>query len=243
MARVIRLALPWTILLALIVAAYIYGRDYVRRHPQDVPWTPLRLDDPIGAFTLRKLVSLQAVPEQCRGLLASARSADRPAPPLSPQPECGYTDGIRLVAGRGELALSPAGVVTRCSMAAALLVWERQVLQPAAQRHFGADVTSINHAGSDSCRRLYNRSEGAMSEHATANAFDILGFRLSDGTRVSVLKDWDGGDRKSAFLREVRDGACDLFATVLGPDYNRAHADHLHFDHAARGRIGFAVCR
>ena len=47
----------------------------------------------------------------------------------------------------------------------------------------------------------------------------------------------------AAFLREVRDGACDLFATVLSPDYNAAHADHFHLDQAARGAIGWRGCR
>jgi hypothetical protein len=242
-ARLIGRTLPWLVVLILIAAAYIYGRDYVRRHPQDVPLTPLRLDDPIGAFTLRKLVSLSGDPAQCRGLLVAAGSAAIPAPARTPEPNCGYSDGMLLTGRAGTPPFSPAGVVTRCSLAAALLVWERQVLQPAAERHLRKRVRRIDHAGSYSCRRLYNRADGAWSEHATANAFDVLGFRLADGTRVSVLNDWSEAGPKSAFLREVRDGGCQLFATVLGPDYNRAHADHLHFDHAARGQTGFAVYR
>jgi hypothetical protein len=242
-ARLIGRAVPWLILLVLVAAAYIYGRDWVSRHPQDVPWTQLRLDDPVGAFTLRKLVSLSDDPAQCRALLAAAGSADIRVPPRKPQPNCGYSDGMLLAGKAGEVTFSPAGVVTRCSLAAALLVWERQVVQPAALRHLRQPVQRIDHAGSYSCRRLYNRSDGAWSEHASANAFDVLGFRLGDGTRVSVLKDWSSAGAKSAFLRDVRDGGCDLFATVLGPDYNRAHADHLHFDHAARGQTGFGVCR
>jgi hypothetical protein len=41
----------------------------------------------------------------------------------------------------------------------------------------------------------------------------------------------------------VRDGACDLFATVLSPDYNAAHRDHFHLDQAARGASGWRGCR
>ena len=41
---------------------------------------------------------------------------------------------------------------------------------------------AIDHFGSYSCRRLYGRDEGAWSEHARANAVDIAGFRLGDGT-------------------------------------------------------------
>ena len=67
--------------------------------------------------------------------------------------------------------------------------------------------------------------------------------RLADGTRISLLEDWPGSDARSLFLREVRDGACDLFATVLSPDYNEAHRDHLHLDQAQRGSFGWRGCR
>jgi len=57
-----------------------------------------------------------------------------------------------------------------------------------------------------------------------------------------VLGDWNDADDDAAFLREVRSGACELFSTVLSPDYNAAHADHLHFDQAARGAMGWRGC-
>jgi hypothetical protein len=60
---------------------------------------------------------------------------------------------------------------------------------------------------------------------------------------VSVVNDWTAGGAEAAFLREVRDGACRVFATVLSPDYNAAHRDHLHFDQAARGARGWRGCR
>ncbi len=120
-------------------------------------------------------------------------------------------------------------------------LWLEQAVQPAAERLFNQDVQTIEHYGAYSCRRLYGRDEGPWSEHATGNAVDISGFILADGTRVSVLGDWDGESAKAEFLRTVRDGACSGFSTVLSPDYNAAHADHFHFDRAPR-RIG-GVCR
>ena len=117
------------------------------------------------------------------------------------------------------------------------------MIQPAALRHLRSRVVAIDHAGSYSCRRLYGRSEGAFSEHATADAFDIIRFRLANGERVSVLRDWNRDPAKAAFLRDVRDGACDLFSTVLSPDYNAAHSDHLHLDQAERGSMGWRLCR
>ena len=174
-------------------------------------------------------------------LLREAGVDDVAAPPRSSGPECGYDDGMRL--GSSPIALRPSGVVTSCSVAAAMHLLETHVIERAALRHFGSRVTTIDHAGSYSCRRLYGRFEGAYSEHATADAIDITGFRLADGTRISVLIDWTGSGPKAAFLHEVRDGSCRLFSTVLSPDYNEAHADHLHLDQADRGNAGWRACR
>ena len=243
MARLIRIALGWVVVVAILALAYFYARDYVRRHPQDVPWTALRLDDPIGIFTVRKLASLADDAAQCRALLGDAATGDVPAPPRDASGECGYDNGIRLMPAPGDARLAPAGVVTSCPVAAAMAVFERQVVQSAADRHLGSEVTAIQHAGSYSCRRLYGRAEGEFSEHAAANAIDITGFRLADGSTVSVLRNWPAQGPKGRFLRAVRDGSCRIFSTVLSPDYNEAHADHFHLDMAQRGRSGFSVCR
>ena len=67
----------------------------------------------------------------------------------------------------------PDSPALACPLAAALLLWQREFLQPAAQRHLGSPVASISHYGSYACRRLYGRDSGPWSEHATANALDI----------------------------------------------------------------------
>ena len=238
-----RRALWWLLFLILAGAAFLYGREYVRRHPQDVPWTALDLRDPVGRFTLRKLVSLGDQPAQCHALLANAGIADAPAPPKRGDGLCGYVDGMRLTEAGRSVSFAPPVLVTACPLAAALALLEREALQPAAARHFATTVAAVEHAGSYSCRRLYGRAAGGLSEHATADAIDIIGFKLADGRHISVLRDWRSDGPKGAFLRDVRDGACSLFATVLSPDYNEAHADHLHFDQAARGNMGWSLCR
>ena len=55
-----------------VAAGFAFGRDYVRRHPQDVPWTRLELSDPIGLFTAGKIAGLGDRAGQCRALLADA---------------------------------------------------------------------------------------------------------------------------------------------------------------------------
>lgn len=233
--------LYWLIFLALVAAAYFCGRDYVRRHPQDFPWTSLDLRQPIGRFTAPKLAELGGNASQCRALLRSAGVDDAPVPPRRAEPGCGYEDGMRL--GSEPIAFRPAHPVTSCSVAAAMHLLETRVVQPAALRHLGTHVTAIDHAGSYSCRRLYGRPEGEFSEHATADAIDLTAFRLADGGRVTVLRDWNSDSSKGDFLHAVRDGACRLFSTVLSPEYNAAHADHLHLDQADRGIMGWRACR
>lgn len=229
------------IVLALLTAAFFVGRDYVRRHPQDVPWTALDLAHPTGRFTASKIARFGDQPAQCRAMLAAAGVDDVAMPPRTSAPECAFDDGMR-IAGRS-LDYSPRGLVTSCPVAAALHLLETRVIGPAARRHFGQSVRQTFHAGSFSCRRLYGRAEGKYSEHATADALDITGFRLADGTRLSVLDDWPSRGPEGLFLREVRDGACQLFPTVLSPDYNAAHRDHLHLDVAERGTAGWSLCR
>ena len=206
-----------------------------------MPWTRLDLGDPIGRFTAPKLASLGEDPALCRAMLRRVDAGDVPVPSRRNGPDCGYDDGMRL--GSDPIAFTPPGIVTSCSVAAAMHLLETRVIDRAALRHFGSRVAAIDHAGSYSCRRLYGRSDGAYSEHATADAIDILGFRLADGPRVSVLNDWSGDSPKAQFLREVRDGSCRLFSTVLSPDYNAAHADHLHLDQTQRGNAGWRACR
>ena len=217
----------------------------MRKHPEQFPWTELSLADPIGPFTAVKLARLADEPVQCRALLRSARLAELPfEQPEQSNDRCRFNDGVRIRPENSQsIGYAPGGLVTSCPVAAALALWERDVVQPAARRHFGERVSRIDHAGSFNCRRLYGRAEGPYSEHATADAVDILGFGLADGRRVSVLRDWRGDPTERAFLREVRDGACDLYATVLSPDYNAAHADHFHFDQAQRGAMGWGPCR
>lgn len=215
----------------------------LRARPQDWPWTPLDLGEPVGLSTGRKLAALGDDFPQCRALLDRAGVRYTALPPRH-DGECGYDDAVRFAPGGARrIAVSPASLGVACPVAAALSVWEWQVVQPAAERIFGTEVAGIDHFGSYSCRRMYGRETGAISEHATANALDVAGFTLADGRRITVARDWRGEGDDARFLREVRDGACGLFATVLSPDYNAAHRDHLHLDQADRGATGWRACR
>ena len=242
--RALRRTIGWLVGLAVAATLALMLWSTLRDHPQDAPWTPLDLGQPIGMFTGSKLAALTEDFPQCRALLDRAGVRYTVLPPRKGAVRCGYTDGVRLTnKGPRRIAFAPAGLGVACPVAAALSMWEWNVVQPAAERHFGAHVATIDHFGSYSCRRIAGSHSTNWSEHSTADAVDIAGFRLADGTRITVARDWKGASAKAAFLHEVRDGACKLFATTLSPDYNAAHADHLHLDQANRGAMGWRACR
>lgn len=229
-----------SLILFVLVCAWLV---WTRAHPEDSPFTPLDLTQPVGMFTGRKIASLSDDTRQCHTLLFRAGVRYQSLPPAG-QNQCAYDNAVRFQEGGARrIGYRPARLDIACPVAAALAVWEREIVQPAAERHLGARVAGIDHFGSYSCRRLYGRSTGEWSEHARANAVDIAAFRLADGRRVSIVNDWEGTAGEQAFLRAVRDGACKLFATVLGPDYNAAHRDHFHLDQANRGSMGWRACR
>jgi hypothetical protein len=140
-------------------------------------------------------------------------------------PSCHVDTAVRV--SNIETGLNQPAVMS-CALASRLDDFERQVVQPAARQEFGRRVVRIDHLGSYSCRAMSGGSR--LSQHALGQAIDIAGFHLSDGSVVSVARDWNGPGPKRAFLREVARRACQYFSVVLTPDSNADHYDHLHLD-------------
>ena len=229
-------------LVVLLIVAFI-AYALVRNRPQDLPWTRLDLAEPIGLFTGRKIAGLGRDFPQCRALLDRAGVRYETLPELTDGEHCGYADGVRFTGGGSRrIDFLPEAPKIACPVAAALSVWEWEVVQPAALKHFGKRVSAIEHLGSYSCRHIVGNGSEGWSQHSTAKAIDVSGFRLADATRITVKKDWNGDPERAAFLREVRNGACKLFTITLSPDYNAAHRDHLHLDEAPWGEFGWRGC-
>lgn len=214
---------------ALLVGVAVLGvwRGWVALPPQWNPWAPLDVNLAPNLLTRFKLMALRNDPQLCNQALATsglrtARQADSGA-----SSTCPLTNVLRVQGG--EVALS-SSFLASCPLAVAFALFERHGLQPAAMAVYGQKVTRVDHLGSFACRNMYGRESGSRSQHATASALDIAGFRLADGRTVSVLKDWPKDDADARFLRQARDGACDMFSVVLSPDYNAAHRNHFHLD-------------
>ncbi len=143
----------------------------------------------------------------------------------------------------GRVALKPAAML-RCPMIPQVDRWVREVVDPAARAHFGQSVVELTVAASYACRAMNHVSGARLSEHGYANAVDISMFTLESGERITVKGGWNGTTRERAFLRSVHAGACQNFTTVLGPNYDANHADHLHLDLARHGRDGLMrICK
>ena len=224
-ARLVGLGLIWILvaIMALVAERAIPG--------QHLPWKPLSVIDPVGAATRAKAARTGQDVAACRGGLAKGGLTYV----IAPEAEdgfCSVKDAIQITGGMAPL--TPADAVMTCKEALAVAIWERQVVQPAAFEAFGHAVVAIEHYGAFSCRRIYGQAAGPPSEHASANALDVAGFRLANGEVVRVKDHWDDPGAKGVFLREIRDGACKVFITTLSPDYNEAHADHFHLDMGGR---------
>ena len=148
---------------------------------------------------------------------------------------CGADRPLRVSGAlAGSVGVRPTADLN-CPMTVALDDWLERVVQPAAMQIYGQPVAEVKLLASYGCRRINNRSFGAMSEHAYMNALDVGAFRFADGSEISVLRHWRSQDGAAvAFLQAVGDQSCAIFNTVIGPDGDRHHQDHFHLDLANR---------
>ncbi len=150
---------------------------------------------------------------------------------------CGVDEAVKVRAVAG-VTLSPRATID-CSTAQALKTWIERGVLPAVGGE-GGGVSSLRVVSHYACRTRNNQPGGRLSEHAFGRAIDIAGIRLRNGTEMTLLTDWNSED-DGAQLRQMWRAACGPFGTVLGPEANRFHRDHFHFD-TARYRRG-PYCR
>jgi hypothetical protein len=196
---------------------------------------------------------------KCAEVLSSIKLDYEPLAPIK-QGLCGAPAPILLksLGNDPKVEIDPPATVT-CSLARGLSTWLSETVQRKAEALFSSPVVKLHNASSYVCRNRYGDAYKPLSEHALANALDIPEFVLASGERITVLDSWPRNpftpplplpnpvrvaavgasaatgsgisiDQKSEFLKQVHDNACQTFGTVLGPDANEAHKNHLHFD-------------
>ena len=203
--------------------------------PNSLPWKPVTLDAPPRWLAHWQINRLKWDAQLCRDAIKTASRlevmalADRQM-----RGECRFENVMR--ASASPIDFSPR-VTATCAVTAALY-WYQGQLAEAAATHIGSPITGITQLGTYACRNVNNQKEGRLSQHATANAIDIAAFHFANGKRVSVLRDFGKDTPEGRFLDAAHGEACSVFNVVLGPRYNKLHADHFHLDMG-----GFLMCR
>jgi len=224
--------------LLLIVLGWV-SLPWLKQHlpPQFNPFIPLSVTDPPGWMTQLKMKRLAGNPAACLDVMRRAQLAGwvsfSERPPV--RGNCPIADPLRIRAF-GPVSLS-SSFLASCPMAVASTMYvlhsREQVLQ-----QMQSPLVRITHVGSYACRNIYHRAEGRLSEHATADAWDVTGFKLANGQRIDVSRHWQQPADKAALLHTLWRGGCQVFGNSLGPDYNAAHATHFHL-----GMRGAGYCR
>ena len=156
-------------------------------------------------------------------------------PPLS-EGLCGERSPLKVTAiGKDDPVKLAGAITTNCAMAGSLASWVVDV-QKEALKDFGAEIESITTGSDYQCRKVNNGHQGRVSEHAFANAVDIVAFKFKNGKSTELGSGWKGAPEEQTFWRALHKASCDRFTTVIGPDGDTAHQGNLHLDLGCHGR-------
>jgi hypothetical protein len=144
--------------------------------------------------------------------------------PIKGKGICGIEEPVRVSVVSGVRLMPPATL--NCKAAQALNTYVSTKAIPDIG-DLGGGLDHLEVAASYACRTRNNQG-GKMSEHAVGNAIDISAFVLDDGQALVVDHDWD-----KAVMKELHHDGCGIFGTVLGPNSDRHHHNHFHFDVAS----------
>ncbi|WP_407704517.1 extensin-like domain-containing protein [Winslowiella arboricola] len=226
--------------IVIIILGVTLAMPWIKQHlPAEYnPFTPLAVTDPPNIITRYKLRQLATDPQACLAVMERARDAglvsfSRPGV-MSGQ--CPLENALS-IQRYGDVQLS-SRFLASCPLAVSSVMFVLRVQEQRGGGPLASPLARIDHLGSYACRNIYHRAQGRLSEHATADAWDIAGFQLKNGQRITVLNHWQQPPEKASWLHQTFQQSCNYFGNSLGPDYNAAHANHFHL-----GMRGFGVCR
>lgn len=216
--------------LLLTVAIAVFFAFWFGLVPHSLmPFPTISLDERPSLFVDARLSALRFDRALCRQVLKEPHISASPIPDRPLKDGCGWENAVRFSrVGGAEIGINPL----TCETAAAFALWVTHEVQPLARNMFGQEVKRIGGMGTYSCRNIVGNRlwKNLRSQHATANAIDVSSFTLADGHSISLVKGWNAKGKDSAFLRELHARSCRYFRVSLGPEANRAHRDHFHFD-------------
>ena len=152
------------------------------------PQKPLRPSEvPTDPWSDAEVAAAKA---KCTETLSGIRLDFEPLPAFK-QGLCGTAARIllRSIGSDTRVEIDPPATVT-CELAKALSNWILDEVQPEAMALLDSPVVKLR-ASSYACRTCYNRSNGHLSEHALANAFDLSEFVLASGQHITIRDDWN----------------------------------------------------
>ncbi|PWJ22039.1 extensin family protein [Jannaschia seohaensis] len=219
--------------------------ERVRRAMMRAPWSVIDANGRVRASmrpALRdpSLIAVAAARPRSSGagggICGRASIQGKAIAPVTGRGKCGIPQAVRIRSVSG-IQLSRAARMD-CTTAQALDDWVRSGLLPVL-RDRGGGAVGLRVAAGYACRTRNGQTGARISEHGKGRAIDISAILLADGSEITVLRGWNSADGQ--YLRELWRRACGPFGTVLGPESDRFHLDHFHFD-TARYRSG-SYCR
>lgn len=150
---------------------------------------------------------------------------------------CGISEPVRIRVV-SDIFLSQLALMD-CETATTLKTWLEDTAKPAFAET-GGGLKGLRLSGHYACKTQNNQPGARLSEHARGRAVDISSFILQDGSVITVRDGW-ANEETNGVMRDLHAGACGVFGTVLGPDADRHHEGHFHFDTARRS--SGPVCR
>jgi hypothetical protein len=176
----------------------------------------------------------------CRAALTEEIAIAPSIPPIRGPGACGGEDLVRLEAivlpDKHKVAVTPPATL-RCTMATAIADWVRTDLVAIAAK-LGSEPAALDNYDSYECRG-FNRIPGAhLSEHGRANALDVRAIKLADGRAITLTD----RDVPRELREEVLHSVCARFMTVLGPDSDWYHEEHIHLDLSER-KNNYRICQ
>lgn len=132
--------------------------------------------------------------------------------------QCGTSAPLLLHSiGETEKVVFDPAPEMNCRLAAAVARWVETVLQPIAKEVLKSRVVKIIGASSYACRNVYNSPNLPLSEHATGNAVDVVGFVTADGRTITVKHWWGSTERDIAQAKKkAADAAANTASKTKG---------------------------